>query len=56
MDETISRKEDGTINAGYAVWRELIAALIAFELDDNLSLIHISLEVRIIMTEQSNYS
>ena len=35
MDDTISREEDGTINAGYAVWRELIAELIAFELDDN---------------------
>ena len=30
MDDTISREEDGTINAGYAVWRELIAELIAF--------------------------
>ena len=32
MDDTISREEDGTMNAGYAVWRELIAELIAFEL------------------------
>ena len=44
MDDTISREEDGTINAGYAVWRELIAELIAFELDD-LSLIHIYLNL-----------
>ena len=36
-DDTISREEDGTINAGYAVWRELAAELIAFELDDNCS-------------------
>lgn len=35
MDDTIIREEDGTINAGYAVWRELAAELIAFELDDN---------------------
>ena len=41
MDDTISREEDGTINAGYAVWRELIAELIAFELDDNCDVIPI---------------
>ena len=39
MDDTISREEDGTINAGYAVWRELAAELIAFELDDNCDVI-----------------
>lgn len=39
MDDTISREEDGTINAGYAVWRELAAELIAFELDDNCNVI-----------------
>ena len=39
MDDTISREEDGTINAGYAVWRELIAELIAFELDDNCDVV-----------------
>jgi hypothetical protein len=39
MDDTISREEDGTINAGYAVWRELAAELIAFELDDNCDMI-----------------
>ena len=39
MDDTISREEDGTINAGYAVWRELIAELIAFELDDNYDMV-----------------
>ena len=35
MDDTLSREEDGAINAGYAIWRELIAELIAFEMDDN---------------------
>lgn len=35
MDDTLSREEDGAINAGYAIWRELIAELIAFEKDDN---------------------
>lgn len=39
MNDTISREEDGTINAGYAVWRELAAELIAFELDDNCDMI-----------------
>ena len=39
MDDTISREEDGTINAGYAVWRELAAELIAFELDDNCDMV-----------------
>ena len=39
MDNAISREEDGTINAGYAVWRELAAELIAFELDDNCNVI-----------------
>lgn len=39
MDDTISREEDGTINAGYAVWRELAAELIAFELDDNCDVV-----------------
>ena len=32
---TLSREEDGAINAGYAIWRELIAEVIAFEMDDN---------------------
>ena len=32
-------EEDGTIIAGYAVWRELIAELIAFELDDNCDVV-----------------
>ena len=36
MDDTLSSEEDGAINAGYAVWRELIAELIASEKDDNL--------------------
>lgn len=35
MDSTLSREEDGAINAGYAIWRELIAEVIAFEMDDN---------------------
>ena len=35
MDDTLSSEEDGAINAGYAVWRELIAELIASETDDN---------------------
>lgn len=35
MDNTLSSEEDGAINAGYAVWRELIAELIASEKDDN---------------------
>ena len=35
MDDTLSSEEDGAINAGYAIWRELIAELIAFEMDDN---------------------
>ena len=35
MDSTPSHEEDGTINAGYAIWRELIAEVIAFEMDDN---------------------
>ena len=39
MDDTISREEDGTINAGYAVWRELAAELIAFELDANCDVV-----------------
>ena len=34
MDSTLSREEDGAINAGYAIWRELIAEVIAFEMDD----------------------
>ena len=42
MDDTISREEDGTINAGYAVWREMIAELIAFELDDNCDVVPVS--------------
>ena len=42
MDDTISREEDGTINAGYAVWRELAAELIAFELDDNCDVVTVS--------------
>ena len=39
MDDTISREEDGAINAGYAVWREMIAELIAFEVDDNCDVV-----------------
>ena len=35
MNDTLSSEEDGAINAGYAVWRELIAELIASEKDDN---------------------
>ena len=35
MDNTLSSEEDGAINAGYAVWREVIAELIASETDDN---------------------
>ena len=35
MDSTLSHEEDGAINAGYAIWRELIAEVIAFEMDDN---------------------
>ena len=35
MDDTLSSEEDGAINSGYAIWRELIAELIAFEMDDN---------------------
>lgn len=30
-----TKEEDGMINAGYAVWRECIAEIIAFECDDN---------------------
>ncbi|CAK7024277.1 MAG: hypothetical protein EUB_02267 [Eubacterium sp.] len=30
-----STYEDGAINAGYAVWRECIAEIVAFELDDD---------------------
>ena len=30
-----SNEEDGMINAGYAVWRECIAEIIAIECDDN---------------------
>ena len=39
MDDTISHEEDGIINAGYAIWRELAAELIAFEMDDNCDMI-----------------
>ena len=35
MDDTLSSEEDGAVNVGYAVWRELIAELIASETDDN---------------------
>ena len=35
MDSTLSHEEDGAINAGYAIWRDLIAEVIAFEMDDN---------------------
>ena len=35
MDDTLGSEEDGAINAGYAIWRELIAELIASEKDDN---------------------
>ena len=34
MDSTLSHEEDGAVNAGYAIWRELIAEVIAFEMDD----------------------
>ena len=30
-----SNEEDGMLNAGYAVWRECIAEIIAIECDDN---------------------
>ena len=30
-----TKEEDGMINAGYSVWRECIAEIIAFECDDN---------------------
>ena len=33
-DSTQSRAEDGAINDGYAIWRELIAEVVAFEMDD----------------------
>ena len=39
MDDTLSSEEDGAINAGYAVWRELIAELIASEKDDNCAVV-----------------
>ena len=35
-DYAPNAEEDGFINAGYAVWRECIAEIIAFECDDNL--------------------
>ena len=35
----MSSEEDGAINAGYAVWRELIAELIASEKDDNCAVV-----------------
>ena len=34
MDSTLSHEEDGAVNAGYAIWRELIAEVSAFEMDD----------------------
>lgn len=34
MDYAPTKEEDGIINAGYAVWRECIAEIIAIELDD----------------------
>ena len=34
-DYAQSDEEDGMINAGYAVWRECIAEIIAIECDDN---------------------
>ena len=42
MDSTLSREEDGAINAGYAIWRELIAEVIAFEMDDKCFVIPLS--------------
>ena len=42
MDSTLSREEDGAINAGYAIWRELIAEVIAFEMDDNCFVVPLS--------------
>lgn len=34
-----SKEEDGMINAGYAVWRECIAEIIAIELDDSCEIV-----------------
>ena len=34
-----TNEEDGMINAGYAVWREMIAEIIALECDDNCDII-----------------
>lgn len=34
VDYASTREEDGMINAGYAVWREMIAEVIAIECDD----------------------
>ena len=42
MDSTLSHEEDGAINAGYAIWRELIAEVIAFEMDDNCFVVPLS--------------
>lgn len=42
MDSSLSREEDGAINAGYAIWRELIAEVIAFEMDDKCFVIPLS--------------
>ena len=49
MDDTISREEDGAINAGYAVWREMIAELIAFEVDDNCDVVPLRQKKRSLM-------
>ena len=39
MDYAPTKQEDGIINAGYAVWRECIAEIIAIELDDNCKIV-----------------
>ena len=40
-DYAQTKEEDGIINAGYAVWRECIAEIIAIELDDNCKIVHL---------------
>lgn len=39
MDYAPTKEEDGIINAGYAVWRECIAEIIAIELDDSCDIV-----------------
>ena len=38
-DYAQTKEEDGIINAGYAVWRECIAEIIAIELDDSCEIV-----------------